>query len=241
LEIPICPQSLAILDVRVQCTAPDTVTQNFVLPIAERIESAFLATGRFEVVERNRIDAVQLELVQAQDDLWFDQTTVAKLGQFLGARYIALPTARINVGVFTTNIDLLVKVVDAERATTVETFEVKTSSASASVNSSLNNSLEKLPAALAKALRPVYPARAQAVKVSPDGMVLAETKSPRSFTAGEKVRLLKGEGIASNGRGTNSIFLVEVGRGKVSAVGPDGIVVQAEGQPEGGWIVEAMP
>lgn len=240
-EVPACVQTLAVLDVRVQRAVPVGVTEDFGLPITERIEAAFLATGRFDVVERNRIHVVQHELAKSMDDLWVDQATVAKIGKFLGVRYLALPSARVEVGVFSTSIGLQVKVVEVETAVTLESFNVKTSSASPSVNTSLNSCLEKLPDTLLEVLRPIYPARAQVVRVGADGQILATTRMPRLFKSGEKVRLLRVEVVGSAGKEGPTAFLVEGGIGRVGSVEPSGIVVKTRDRVEKGWIVEALP
>ena len=242
LEVPVWTQTIAVVDTQVQRNVPERVTEDYVPTITERVEAAFLATGRFEVVERARLEAVRKELKLSTDALWFDQTSVARLGKFLGARYLILPSARIEVGAMSTRLDLQVKVLDTETASAVQTFSARTTSGSLSTNSSITACLDRIKAELQTELAPVYPAQAMIVHSPKAGLFWAEAKQVRrSFQAGQKVRILEPKEVFNPVKGTNAPFYVEAGRGRVQAVESFGVIVKASGvRAEEGWLVEAV-
>lgn len=242
LEVPVWTQTIAVVDTQVQRNVPERITEDYTPTITERVEAAFLATGRFEVVERARLEAVRKELKLSTDALWFDQTSVARLGKFLGARYLILPSARIEVGAMSTRLDLQVKVLDTETASTVQSFTARTTSSSLSTNSSITACLDRIKAELQTELAPVYPAQAMIVHSPKAGLFWAEAKQVRrSFQAGQKVRILEPKEVFNPVKGTNAPFYVEAGRGRVQAVESFGVIVKASGvRAEEGWLVEAV-
>ena len=241
-DVPLWTQTIAVLDVATKMTVPDTVTENIQQPITERVEAAFLQTGRFDLVERARLDSVKKELMGTSDSLWFDQTSVAKMGKFLGARYIILSTARMEVGVFSTRLDLLVKVLDTETASIVQTFDVRTASSSLSTNSSITACLDRIRLELVDAITPVYPAQAVIVHSPKDGIYWAEAKHTRGFRAGQKVRILQLADVFNPIKSTSSQFTVDAGRGRIQSVESFGLVIKAPGvKAEEGWLIEVLP
>lgn len=240
LDTPLWTQTLAVLDTQVQLTAPDTVTENLVEPITERVEAAFLATGRFELVERSRIDVPHQELSTTADPLWFDQASVAKMGQGLGAKFIVLPSVRVEVGVFSTRMDLLVKVLDTATGSIVQTFSVHTTSASASTNSSITVALSRIQGGLAQAITPAYPAQAVIVHSPKPGIFWAEAKQVTMFRPGERVRVLRTEEVFNPVSGTSAPFTSEAGRGRIQSVSPQGLVIEAKVAAEPGWMIEVL-
>lgn len=243
LDVPMWTQTIAVLDTRIAQVSPVTVQEDFSLPLTEKIEAAFLATGRFEVVERARLDAVKHELTSTTDSLWFDQTSVAKMGKFLGARYIILPTARLEVGVMSSRLDLQLKVVDTETASTVQSFSVRTTSSSLSINSSITACMERIRLEIGDAISQVYPAQAVIVHSPHPGVFWAEAKQTRTaFHAGQKVRIMESKDVLNPVKGTLSTFTAEIGRGYVQSVESFGVVVKAKGvKADEGWIVEVLP
>lgn len=241
LESPMWTQTIAVVDTQVQRNVPERITEDYVPAITERVEAAFLTTGRFEVVERARLEAVRKELKLTSDALWFDQTSVSRLGKFLGARYLILPSARMEVGAMSTRLDLLVKVLDTETGSTVQTFNARTTSSSLSTNSSITACLDRIRIELAGELAPIYPAQAMIVHSPKDGIFYAEAKQVRrSFQAGQKVRILEPKEVFNPVKGTTAPFLVEAARGRVQSVESFGIVVKANVKAEEGWIVEVL-
>lgn len=243
LEVPVWTQTIAVVDTQVQRNVPERVTEDYVPTITERVEAAFLATGRFEVVERARLESVRKELKMTTDALWFDQTSVSKLGRFLGARYLILPSARIEVGAMSTRLDLQVKVLDTETASTVQSFTARTTSSSLSTNSSITACLDRIKAELQTELAPIYPAQAMVVHSPKDGIFWAEAKQVRRcFQPGQRVRLLEPKEVMNPVKGTVAPFYVEAGRGRVLSVEAYGVVVKATGvKAEEGWLVEVLP
>lgn len=242
LDVPMWTQTMAVMDLRISKVVPATIDEDFTMPITEKIEAAFLATGRFEIVERARIAAVKSELTDTTDSLWFDQTTVARMGKFLGAKYLALPTARLDVGVMFTRLDLQVKIIDTETASTVQTFNVRTSSSSVSTTTSITACMERIRLELGDALSPIYPAQALIVHSPRPGVFWAEAKqSKQSFKPGQKVRILEPTEVLNPVKQTTSTFLAEVGRGYVQGVEPFGVVVKAKGvKASEGYVIEAL-
>lgn len=243
LDVPMWTQTIAVLDTRISQVAPAEVREDFSLPLTEKIEAAFLATGRFEVVERARLDAVKSELTTTTDALWFDQTSVAKMGKFLGARYIILPTARLEVGVMSSRLDLQLKVVDTETASSVQSFSVRTTSSSLSVNSSITACMERIRLEIGEAIARVYPAQAVIVHSPQPGVFWAEAKqTAQSFHAGQKVRIMESRDVLNPVKKTLSTFTAEVGRGYIQSVESFGVVIKARGvKAEEGWLVEVLP
>ncbi len=242
LDVPLWTQTLAVLDMRLTQLSPHGERDDLALSLLERVEAAFLATGRFEIVERARINAVKTELTDSTDAMWFDQTTVARMGRFLGAKYLALPTARLEVGVISSRLDLQVKVIDTESASTVQTFHVRTTSSSLSVNSSITSCLDRIRLELGESMAGVYPSQAMIIHSPKPGLFWAEAKQSRqSFKPGQKVRILEPREILNPIKGTVSVFLAEMGRGYVQSVEPFGIVVKAKGvNASEGSVVEAL-
>lgn len=241
MEVPIWTQTIAVLTPQLKVTAPEKCNEDFTTPITEAVEASFLSTGRFELVERSRLDSVKQELTSTSDSLWFDQTSVAKMGKFLGARYIILPTARFEVGVFTTRLDLMVKVLDTETASIVQTFNTRTASSAMSMNSSITAVLDRIRLELKEAIDPVYPAQAMIVHSPRKGIYWAEAKQQKAFHAGMKVRILQAQDVLNPVKGTKGTFTAEIGRGRVQSVESQGIVIKADVVAEEGWLVEALP
>ena len=243
LEVPVWTQTIAVVDTQVQRNVPERITEDYVPTLTERVEAAFLATGRFEVVERGRLESVRKELKLTTDALWFDQTSVARLGKFLGARYLILPSARIEVGAMTTRLDLQVKVLDTETASTVQSFSARTTSSSLSTASSITACLDRIKAELQTELAPSYPAQAMVVHSPKDGVFWAEAKQVRRcFQPGQRVRLLEPKEVMNPVKGTVAPFYVEAGRGRVLSVESYGVVVKASGvKAEEGWLIEVLP
>ena len=243
LEVPVWTQTIAVVDTQVQRNVPERVTEDYVPTITERVEAAFLATGRFEVVERARLESVRKELKLTTDALWFDQTSVARLGKFLGARYLILPTARIEVGALSTRLDLQVKVLDTETASTVQSFTARTTSSSLSTASSITACLDRIKAELQTELAPIYPAQAMIVHSPKDGIFWAEAKQVRrTFQPGQRVRILEPKEVMNPVKGTVAPFYIEAGRGRVASVESYGVVVKATGvRAEEGWLIEILP
>ena len=242
LDVPVWTQTIAVLDPKVTATTPKEFTEDVAQPVTEQVESAFLGTGRFDLVERARLESVKKELTSTSDSLWFDQTSVAKMGKFLGARYIILPSARLEIGVASTRIDLLVKVLDTETASIVQTFSVRTSSSSLSTNASVTAALDRIRLELAEAIAPVYPAQGVIVHSPRPGVFWVEAKQTRAFRAGQKVRILQTSEVFNPIKSTTGTFSVEAGRGRVQSVESQGIVIKATGvKAEEGWLIELLP
>jgi len=242
LDAPLWTRTLAVLDTRIQVLAPDNYHEDLTAQVTERIEAAFCQTGRFEPVERARLDTVRRELMLTSDALCFDQGTVARMGRMLGAKALVLPTGRLEVGLFGTRLDLLVKVLDTETASVVQTFEVRTASCSLSLNSSITACLDRLRGELADTLRPVYPAQAVIVHSPRPGLYWAEARQAHGFRAGDKVRFLQNQEVFNPITKTMAPFTAEAGRGRVQSVESFGLVIKARDVPaEEGWLVEALP
>ena len=241
LDTPLWTQTLAILDTQVQLTAPDTVTENLVEPITEQIEAAFLATGRFELVERARVEVAHQEMSTTADALWYDQASVAKMGQGLGAMFIVLPSVRVNVGVFATRMDVLVKVMDTATGSIVQTFSARTTSTSTSTNASITTCLNRVKAVLAEAITPAYPAQAVIVHSPAQGIYWAEAKHVTMFHPGERVRFLRNEDVFNPVSGKVAPFTSEAGRGRIQSISPQGLVIESKVKAEPGWLIEVMP
>ena len=243
LDAPVWTQTLAVIDTKLQVVAPESYTENLTGQITERVEAAFVATARFDLVERARLDAVRKELMLTTDALFFDQTTVVKMGKALGARYLALPSARLEVGLFGTRLDVMVKVLDTETASVVQTFDARVASSSLSINSSVTACLDRIRVDLTDTLRPVYPAQAVIVHSPTPGIFWAEAKQMRNFKAGEKVRVLQSTDVFNPVTKTTAPFTTEAGRGRIQSVETYGIVIKVSKdlKAEEGWLVEVLP
>jgi hypothetical protein len=242
LEAPLWTQTVAVLDTRVNVTAPRGVDTEFTRELTESVEAAFLSTGRFDLVERARLDTVKGELASTSDSLYFDQTTVAKMGKFLGARYIIIPNARMEVGLWGTRLDLMVKVLDTETASIVQTIPCRTTSNALSTNSSITACMDRIRIEVMEAIAPIYPAQAMIVHSPKADIFWAEAKQGRfGFKPGQKVRILEAKEVFNSTKGTRSPFLVEVGRGRVQSVEAFGVIVRAPGvKTDEGSIIEAI-
>lgn len=242
-EVPVWTETCAILEARVQRIVPSYITEDFNYPITEAIESAFVGTGRFDLVERSRLSQIQDELTRTHDPLWFDQGTVVKMGKFSGARYVVIPSARLEVGVFGTRLDVTIKVLDTETASIVRTFETRTVSNSLSTNSSITSCLGSIRARLIEDISGAYPARATVVSVRPNGFLWAEAKQVQNLQAGTKVRFMQVEEVFNPLQKTSGPFMVEVGRGRIESVESFGLVLRVKSskiKPEEGWVMEVV-
>lgn len=243
LDAPVWTQTIAVLDTNVTAHAPAGVDTEITQTVTEAIESSFVATGRFDLVERARLGAVRRELTTTSDSLLFDQTSVAKMGRFLGARYVILPSARMEVGLWGTRLDLLIKVLDTETAMVVQTIPARTSSSSLSTNSSITACLDRIRLEVTEALAPIYPAQAMIIHSPKDGIFWAEAKQVRlGFKPGARVRILEPREVFNIAKGTASPFMIEAGRGRVQSVESTGIIIRCPGvTADEGWLVEVLP
>jgi len=163
------------------------------------------------------------------------------MGQFLGAKLILLPTARLEVGVVSTRLDLDIKVEDVATGSIIQTFEVRTSSTSLSTNSSITACLNRIRIDIAEVIASTYPAQAMIVHSPKPGVFWAEAKHMTSFYPGEKVRILQTQDVFNPVKGTNAPFTVEAGRGRIQSVEAYGLVIKAPGvTAENGWLVEVI-
>ena len=147
------PKTIAVVGIRIVVNVPHTLkeqdfTEDYATPLTEAVESAFVSTGHYSVVERARLDSVQRELVKSLDDVWFDQDQTAKIGKFKGAKLLVLPTARLEIGLFSTSLTLQVKVADVETGAILRTYTVNCSSYSPSINGSITKCLRSVKQSL---------------------------------------------------------------------------------------------
>ena len=244
LDVPLWTQTIAVMDIQFTQQVPVGVnTRDYAQPITEQIESAFLTTGRFDLVERTRLERVKKELTSTTDPLWFDQSSVAKMGKFLGAKFVILSSANLEVGIFGTREDVKIKVVDTATASIVQTFDARSASASVSTNSSVTSVLAKIQLEIRDAIAATYPAQGVIVRLSKPGIIWAESKHVGVFKAGQKVRILRNEEVFNPIKNSNSPFLSEICRGRVQSVEAFGIVVKVPSGAliEEGWLLEALP
>ena len=148
--------TIAVVDTRVIISAPhsyggtptDVTYADFQTPITEAVEAAFRSNEHYEVLERQRLGTVQHELALSQDDLWLDQSSIAKIGLFKGAKYLVMTTAKLDVGIFSTSLVVQVKITEVETGRIINTFTAKSSSVSPSINGSVRSCLKSIQSAL---------------------------------------------------------------------------------------------
>ena len=87
--------------------------------VVEKIEASLIGTGRFQIAERSRLESVKQEIVANNDADWFNPANATKVGKFMGAKFLVLPTVSANIGPLTTTFELQVKVLETETATMV--------------------------------------------------------------------------------------------------------------------------
>jgi hypothetical protein len=241
-EVPTWTETMAVTDVKVEMILPEELKgQDYKTPLTESVEAAFLSTGRFEIMERARLNAPKDEILTSNDSAFFDPAFAVRQGKFLGAKVLVLPTARIEAGVFGTRITLQVKVMDTTTASTVQMFRMQTMSHSLSINSSISSCLQNIQDRLMEEIAATYPPRGTIVKLEKD-RAWVEAKQTKAFRPGSRIRVLRYDPVQNTLTQTQGMFLTQVATGKVLAVESTGLIVRIyePKKVEGGCIIEMV-
>ena len=214
--------------------------------IIEKIEAALLGTGRFQVAERSRLDSVKGEINTNNDADWFNAATATKVGRFVGAKYVVLPTVSANVGVFNTTFELQVKILETETGTMVHDYTVRSSSSSVDMNASIRTCIGSLQPKLAQAFAYDFPARGVVVKVigKKKDLLWIDTRQAAFIRPGMDLRILAIEEVYNPMSKTKGNFFMSVGKATVMSVESAGITARVRSSVtpiEQGMIVEVKP
>lgn len=242
-ETPAWLETIAVVDTKfTRSTSRDINTGiDYQTVITEKIERAFLNTGRYQTVERARLHSMKDEIILNRDSEWFDQGRVNEAGRFLSAKYLILPTAKLEVGVLASRLELQVKVVDTETGVIVKSFELGNTSTSLSINNSVTVAMKDIEPKLSKAIAAHFPARAAIVAVKGNDL-WAEMNATVFVKKGMRMRILRAETLYNPLRKTYGVFLSEKGWARIDSVTSTGIIARLKSgkKPQVGDVLEVV-
>lgn len=196
--------------------------------VVEKIEASLIGTGRFQIAERSRLESVKQEIVANNDADWFNPANATKVGKFMGAKFLVLPTVSANIGPLTTTFELQVKVLETETATMVHNYTIRTASSSLNINSSIRTCIGAIQAKLEEALAADFPPRGVIIKVAGKGkdVLWIDTRQAAQIQPGMTLRILDVEQVYNPVSRTKSNFFTTAGQAIVLSVESSGITAR---------------
>lgn len=198
--------------------------------IVEKISGALLRTGRFQVAERSRLESVKEEITTNNDTDWFNPATATKVGRFVGAKYVVLPTVSANVGAFSTSFELQIKILETETGTMVHDYTIHSVSASLDTNASIRSCIGSLQGKLEEAFAYDFPARGVVVKIigNKQDTLWIETRQAAFVRPGMTLRLLAIDEVYNSVAKTKGNFFSMVGTATVMSVESAGVIARVK-------------
>jgi hypothetical protein len=223
MQTPDWVSTIAVAQPRLTILNNDRYTIDLSQEVVEKIEGAFLATGRFQVAERSRLDSVKHEITTNNDADWFNPAYASRVGRFMGAQFLILPTVSANVGPMQTTFELQVKVLDTETGTQVHNYTIRTASSNVNINSSIRTCIGSIQGKLEASIGADFPARGVVVKVTKD-KVWIDARQSAKIKPGMAMRLLSVESVYNPIAKTKGNFFSPVGQARVISVESSGVI-----------------
>jgi hypothetical protein len=242
MQTPDWVSTIAVAQPRLTILNSERYTIDLSQECVEKIEGAFLGTGRFQVAERSRLDSVKQEITTNNDSDWFNPAYASRVGRFMGAQFLILPTISANVGPMTTTFELQVKVMDTETGTQVHNYTIRTASSSININSSIRTCIGSIQNKLEQEIARDFPARGVVVKVAKD-IVWVDTRQSARIKPGMSLRLLTMEQVYNPVAKTKGNFFAPVGLARVLSVESSGVVCRVKNTKtpiEVGYLAEVQ-
>lgn len=149
-------QSMAVLGIEQMTNDPEL---HISYPIREKVQAILLDTNRFQMVERQRLDAV-VEEGRFQASGFVNPKTAIKVGQMTGAKLLVVGVLRMNFGVLRTTGQIDLRVIETETGNILYTFSTSGGSSSLSLNASTEKCLDDVVKNLRASVSQTYPTRA---------------------------------------------------------------------------------
>jgi hypothetical protein len=198
--------------------------------VVEKIEGALIGTGRFQVAERSRLDAVKQEIVANNNADWFNPSNASRVGKFMGAKFLVLPSVSANVGPLTTTFELQIKILETETGTMVHNYTIRTASSSLDTNASIRTCIGSLQPKLESEIAKDFPARGVIVKIigKKHDTLWIDTRQAALIKPGMAMRILVMDEVYNPIAKTKGNFITSVGTAVVLSVESNGVTARVK-------------